>query len=150
MQQIGGSLNPADSDAAKMEFVDDFMASAAFQAIYSGMLVPGQANAFITKLEQTSGTTIPEPTRAQLVSNMANGTKTPAETLRAFMETPAVFNGFFNRGFVSMLYFGYLHRDPDTIGFNNWLLTLNQTSDYRHLTFGFIYAPEYRGRFGPQ
>jgi hypothetical protein len=110
--------------------------------------VPAQANAFITKLEQTSGITIPEPTRAQLVSDMANSTKTPAQTLKAFMETSAVFDGFFNRGFVSMLYFGYLHRDPDTIGFDNWLQTLNQTGDYRHLTFGFIYSTEYRSRFG--
>ena len=149
MQQIGGGLSPADSDAAKMEFIEDFMASAEFQAIYTGLLVPAQANAFITKLEQTSGVSIPEPTRSQLVSNMANSTKTPAETLKAFMETTAVFDGFFNRGFVSMLYFGYLHRDPDTLGFDGWLQVVNQTGDYRQLTFGFIYSIEYRGRFGP-
>lgn len=149
MQQIGGSLSPADSTAAKMEFIDDLIASPEFQAIYAGLLVPAQANAFISKLEMTSGVTIPEPLRTQLVSNMANGNKTPAETLRAFMESPAIFDAFYNRGFVSMLYFGYLHRDPDTAGFNNWLQQLNTTNNFRNLTFGFIYSTEYRGRFGP-
>ncbi len=148
MQQIGGNLSPAQSEAAKMEFINDFMATPEFQAIYAGLLTPAQANAFISQLETTSGTTIPEPLRSQLVNDMATSVKTPAETLRAFMESPAIFDAFYNRGFVSMLYFGYLHRDPDTVGFNNWLNQLNSDNNFRSLTFGFIFSDEYRGRFG--
>jgi hypothetical protein len=49
-----------------------------------------------------------------------------------------------------MQYFGYLRRDPDTIGYNNWVTTLtNDPSNYRHMIFGFLYSNEYRGRFGP-
>jgi hypothetical protein len=49
-----------------------------------------------------------------------------------------------------MQYFGYLRRDPDTIGFNNWVTTLNNDpSNFRHMIFGFLFSNEYRGRFGP-
>ncbi len=56
---------------------------------------------------------------------------------------------FFIQGFVSMQYFGYLRRDPDTTGYNNWVTTLtNDPGNYRHMIFGFIYSNEYRQRFG--
>ena len=60
-------------------------------------------------------------------------------------------NRFFIRAFVAMQYFGYLRRDPDTIGYNNWVTTLTQDpSNFRHMIFGFIFSTEYRGRFGAQ
>jgi hypothetical protein len=47
-------------------------------------------------------------------------------------------------------YFGYLRRDPDTIGYDNWVTTLtNDPSNFRHMIFGFLFSDEYRGRFGP-
>jgi hypothetical protein len=59
-----------------------------------------------------------------------------------------VFDKFFNRGFVTMQYFGYLRRDPDPIGFKNWVDTLNaDPSNFRHMIFGFIYSTEYLTRF---
>jgi hypothetical protein len=55
-----------------------------------------------------------------------------------------------------MQYFAYLHRDPDTTGWNDWVnVILNgkpsegiAPGDYNHLIFGFIYSTEYRKRFG--
>ena len=35
-------------------------------------------------------------------------------------------NQFFVRAFVAMQYFGYLRRDPDTIGYANWVTTLTR------------------------
>jgi len=47
-----------------------------------------------------------------------------------------------------MEYFGYLRRDPDTIGYKNWVDTLTvDPNNYRHMIFGFIYSDEYRSRF---
>jgi hypothetical protein len=50
-----------------------------------------------------------------------------------------------------MQYFGFLRRDPDTTGYNNWVTTLNaDPGNYRHMIFGFLYSSEYRSRFGLQ
>jgi hypothetical protein len=48
-----------------------------------------------------------------------------------------------------MQYFGYLHRSPDSIGYDNWVQSLRaDPGNYRHMIFGFIYSAEYRQRFG--
>jgi len=48
-----------------------------------------------------------------------------------------------------MQYFGYLRRDPEEVGFNDWLnyLTANPT-DFRTMVHGFVNSVEYRMRFG--
>ena len=49
-----------------------------------------------------------------------------------------------------MQYFGYLQRDPEPAGFNNWLNHLNANPrDCRTMIFGFLYSREYQSRFGP-
>jgi len=50
---------------------------------------------------------------------------TRGDVLRNIVESQAVADRFFNRAFVAMLYFGYLRRDPDAVGFQNWLDTIN-------------------------
>jgi hypothetical protein len=87
---------------------------------------------------------------------MAAGTLTPAQTLRAFIEQSVVWNKHFFPAFVAMQYFGYLRRDPEDAGYNDWVRVLTfgdapsgtPPSDYRHLIFGFVYSVEYRSRFG--
>ena len=74
------------------------------------------------------------------------------------IESQTVFDKFFNRGFVSMQYFGYLQRNPDDApdtnldGYNFWLTKLNQfNGDFRQadMVKAFITSSEYRSRFGP-
>jgi hypothetical protein len=87
---------------------------------------------------------------------MQAGTLTPAQTLRAFIEQKVIWDTYFYRAFVAMQYFGYLRRDPEPAGYDDWVdvLTNGRASagvapgDYRHLIFGFIYSIEYRQRFG--
>jgi hypothetical protein len=75
---------------------------------------------------------------------------TRAQVLREIVESQIVADRFFNRAFVTMQYFGYLRRDPDTVGFQNWLNTLNaDPNNFRHMIFGFLFSTEYRQRFGP-
>lgn len=95
-------------------------------------------------LIQTAGVT--PSSKQALINNYASAGR--AATVRAFIETPEVEAAFSDRGFVSMLYFGFLRGDPDTTGFNNYLQKLQQTADPRQLVFDFIYSTEYRGRFG--
>jgi uncharacterized protein (TIGR03118 family) len=147
--RIGGAQTPAESEAAKVLLFQEYVNSSDFQLIYGGLTDSAHASQFVAKLELTAGVTLPEPFRANLISQMQGGTLTADQVLRQFIEHSVVFNKFFNRGFVAMLYFGLLHRNPDTIGFGNWLTQLNSTGDQRPIVFGFIYSTEYRARFGP-
>jgi|GEM_PF-524042 len=148
LRRIGGAATPAETEAAKTALFQDYVNSAEFQTIYGGLTDSAHASQYVAKLEQTAGVTLPEPLRSNLISQMGAGTLTAAQVLRQFVESSVVFNKFYNRGFVSLLYYGLLHRNPDTVGFNNWLNQLNATGDQRPIMFGFIYSTEYRMRFG--
>jgi len=142
MQKVGGSLSPSQEAVAKDQYMNDFVTKPEFKAIYDALSNQG----YLDKLEQTTGVTIAN--KANLVAALNGGTQTRAQVLRTVIESQPVFDHFFNRGFVTMQYFGYLRRDPDTIGFKNWVDTLNaDPSNFRHMIFGFIYSTEYRNRF---
>ncbi len=103
---------------------------------------------------------VPQPnqpeqlTRTQIISKMANGERTAAQTLRSFVEQQVVYDKFFFRGFVAMQYFGYIRRDPEKAGYDDWVDVLTngrgeiKPRDYRHLIFGSIFSTEYCERFG--
>jgi hypothetical protein len=105
-------------------------------------------SAYVNALEQNAEVTVIN--KASLIASLDSGQMTRGQVLRNIVGSTAVDNRFFFRAFVAMQYFGYLRRDPDTIGYNNWVTTLtNDPSNYRHMIFGFLYSNEYRGRFGP-
>jgi hypothetical protein len=142
MQKVGGAQSPDQETASKNQYMNDFVQRPEFKNLYDAL----SNQAYVDKLEQTSGVTISN--KATLVAALNGGTQTRAQVLRTVIESQPVFDKFFNRGFVSMQYFGYLRRDPDTIGFQNWVNTLNaDPSNFRHMIFGFIYSTEYRNRF---
>ena len=165
MRRLSG-LSPAELEAAKTAFVADFMQKAEFQAIYTGLTNSANAAQFIAKLEEKAEVTLPASTttlpgqppqfgRQELINKMASGEFTAAQTIRAFIEQKVVFDRFFFRAFVAMQYFGYLLRDPEDAGYNDWVDVLTNgrgtipPGDFRHLIFGFVWSVEYRQRFGP-
>lgn len=142
MQKVGGAQSPTQEAASKIQYMNEFVTRPEFKNIYDALT----NQQFVDKLEQTSGVTISN--KASLVAALNGSTQTRAEVLRTVIESQPIFDKFFNRGFVSMQYFGYLRRDPDTIGFQNWVNTLNaDPANFRHMIFGFIYSTEYRNRF---
>jgi hypothetical protein len=142
MQKVGGAQSPDQEIASKNQYMNDFVNKPEFKALYDAL----SNQAYVDKLEQTAGVTISN--KANLVAALNGGTQTRAQVLRTVIESQPVFDKFFNRGFVTMQYFGYLRRDPDTIGFKNWVDTLNaDPSNFRHMIFGFIYSIEYMNRF---
>jgi hypothetical protein len=142
MVKVGGSLSPQQETDAKNQYMNDFVLRQEFKNLYDAL----SNSAYVDKLEQTSGVTVSN--KATLVAALNGGTQTRAQVARTVIESQPVFDKFFNRGFVSMQYFGYLRRDPDSIGFKNWVDTLNaDPSNFRHMIFGFIYSTEYRNRF---
>jgi len=145
LQQIGGSKTPSEEDAAKIVYTNAFAQRQEFQNRYGAV----SNSQFVNMLEQNAGVTLSN--KQALVDALNAGTNTRAGVLRSVVESQAVFDKFIIPGFVTMEYFGYLHRDPDTIGYQNWVDTLTANpNDYRHMIFGFIYSAEYRARFGPQ
>ena len=142
MQKVGGAQSPEQEAVSKNQYMNEFVQKPEFKAIYDGLSNQG----YVDKLEQTAGVTLSN--KADLVNALNAGTQTRAQVLRTFVESKPVFDKFFNRGFVTMQYFGYLRRNPDPIGFTNWVNTLNaDPSNFRHMIFGFIYSTEYLNRF---
>ena len=142
MQKVGGAQSPEQEVISKNQYMNEFVQKPEFKAIYDGLTNQG----YVDKLEQTAGVTLSN--KADLVNALNTGSQTRAQVLRTFVESKPVFDKFFNRGFVTMQYFGYLRRNPDPIGFTNWVNTLDaDPSNFRHMIFGFIYSTEYLNRF---
>jgi subtilisin family serine protease len=166
MRRLSGTQTPAQQEAARAAFVADFMQRSEFTTIYAGLTNAASAAQFIAKLEEKSGVVLPASNttlpgqppqfgRQELINKMASGEFTAAQTLQAFIEQKVVFDQFFFRAFVAMQYFGYLLRDPEDAGYNDWVDVLTNgrgaipPGDFRHLIFGFVWSVEYRQRFGP-
>jgi thermitase len=161
----GYGLSAGQQEQKVAAFTSGFMQRQEFADKY-GPATAANAARFISALEQTAKVTLPEVVpaaqpgqpqqygRPELIARMESGQLSPAEGLRAFIEQKIVFDRFFYRGFVAMQYFGYLRRDPDQAGYDDWVDVLEHgrdkiaPGDYRHLIFGFIYSEEYRKRFG--
>jgi hypothetical protein len=89
--------------------------------------------------------------RDLLVAGLNGGTETRATVLRKVAEAEELQTREFNAAFVTMEYFGYLRRDPDTAGFNFWLSKLNAFNGnfiQAEMVKAFISSSEYRQRFG--
>jgi hypothetical protein len=93
------------------------------------------------------------------VGELAGGTKTRAEVLRAVAEDADFDAREKNRAFVLMQYFGYLRRNPNDApepglnfdGYDFWLTKLNDHGGNfvsAEMVKGFITSGEYRQRFG--
>lgn len=171
MRRLSGLMTGAEQEIRREDFITRFMALSAFTSRFQGLTdSPNDAAAFVAKLENTVGVLLPASTttepgqppqygRQELIDKMKNNQFTPAQTMRAFIEQKSVWDKYFFRAFVAMQYFGYLRRDPEDAGYNDWVNVLTnggqtpdgQTvgpGDYRHLIFGFVYSVEYRERFG--
>jgi hypothetical protein len=144
MALVGGAQSPDSEALSKATYTDAFVQRQEFKNRYDAMSNSDYVNALETNAEVTL------TNKTDLINALNSNQKTRAQVLREIVELQAVTDKFFIRAFVAMQYFGYLRRDPDTIGFNNWVTTLTaDPSNFRHMIFGFIFSDEYRRRFGP-
>ena len=143
MALVGGPQSPESEVLSKAAYTEAWTQRTEFKARYDGL----SNAAYVDALEVNAEVTVAN--KSTLVAALNNGQMTRGEVLRNIVESQAVFDKDFNRAFVAMQYFGYLRRDPDTIGFQNWLDTLNaDPNNFRHMIFGFLFSTEYRQRFG--
>ena len=143
LAQIGGSNSPAQEEAAKVVYTNAFVQRQDFLALFPTSMTASQ---YVNALESNAGVTLSN--KQTLIDALTAGTMTRADVLRNVVESQVVFDKFIIPGFVTMEYFGYLRRDPDTVGYQNWVQTLTaDPNNFRHMIFGFIFSTEYHGRF---
>jgi len=144
MALVGGAQSPQLEIISKQVYMTSFVQRQEFKNRYDAL----SNSAYVDALEHNAEVTLAN--KAALVAALDGNQKTRAEVLREIVDLQSVTDKFFIRAFVAMQYFGYLRRDPDTIGYDNWVTTLTaDPSNFRHMIFGFIYSDEYRHRFGP-
>ncbi|MGI8732315.1 MAG: hypothetical protein ACR2LM_03310 [Pyrinomonadaceae bacterium] len=142
LAQVSGFLSPAELEAAKVAFINDFMARPAFANVYN----PLNNSQYVDALLLSAGIT--HAARDFWIAALTNGTRTRAQVLREIADSTEVYNKYYNQAFVVMQYFGYLRRDPDVL-YLDWIQVLNTTGDFRGMVNGFMNSLEYRFRFGP-
>jgi len=132
-------------ESGKAAFVDAFVQRAAFQTTY-GSLSNG---AYVDALIANTGVSFTSAERDTLVSGLGGG-MTRAQVLRTIVEDADVVAAKRNGAFVMMEYFGYLRREPDAVGFDNWLnklIQFNGNFEQAEMVRSFIVSTEYRQRF---
>jgi hypothetical protein len=155
--RLNGFQTPQEQQLNKDAFLLEFVNRAEFKTLYGQYLAANGLTAtdpagFVNALCAKTGVT--PASKQALITSLQNATKTPAKTLEDFILTPemsAVGTPLYDRGFITMQYFGYLRRDPEPGGFTFWQGQLmNQNSahyhDYRFMVGGFINSDEYRFR----
>jgi len=144
MAQVGGPQSPQSEAISKAAYMDAFVQRQEFKNRYDALSNSAYVDALATNAEVTL------TNKQALIDALNANQKSRAQVLREIVELQSVEDRFFIRAFVAMQYFGYLRRDPDTIGYSNWLTALTaDPSNFRHMIFGFLFSDEYRHRFGP-
>ena len=144
MALVGGPQSPQSEVLSKAAYTDAWVQRPEFKSRYDGL----SNSAYVNALEVNAEVTVSN--KQALIDALNGGQMNRSQVLRNIVESQAVSDRFFNHAFVAMQYFGYLRRDPDAIGFQNWVNTLNaDPSNFRHMIFGFLFSTEYRQRFGP-
>ncbi len=149
-------------EANKKKFAEDFTKRAEFRGLYDAL----SNSDYVERLFQTTGISASAQDKQALVTGLNNQTETRATVLLKVVDGAVVisegnqqftttygkafYDKEFNAAFVLMEYFGYLRRDPDPAGYQNWLTKLNTYGNYidAEMVKSFIISPEYRARFG--
>ena len=127
------------AEASKLAFAQKWVQRADFTALYPTDQPVGE---YVQALAARAGVQLSSAERDALQG------LSRAQILIKIADHPTVTKREFNPAFVRMQYFGYLRRDPEDKGFNDWLTYLNANpQDYPTMIWGFIYSPEYRNRF---
>jgi hypothetical protein len=142
LARVSGFLDANQLEAAKVQFIADFMARPAFANTYN----PLSNTQYVDTLLTTAGVTL--SSRQAMIDGLNNSTLTRAQVLRQIVESTAVATKYNHQAYAVMEYFGYLRRQPDGF-YLQWIAVLDSTNDPRGMVTGFVTSAEYRNRFGP-
>lgn len=142
-QRLKGLAMPEQEAVIKRELLAGWINLNEFKEKYASL----SDEEYVSRLIETSGVSFQG--RDELVAALRQGSKSRAEVLREFLESPAVREKFYNAAYVYLLYDRLLRREPDEAELGARLSLLDKTKDYRALSEAFINADEYRRRFKP-
>ena len=148
LARVSGFLDANQLEAAKVQFIADFMARPAFVSAYSFPNTPTGNQQYVDALLNTAGVTLPAATKQAMIDGLNNSTMTRAVVLRQIVESTEVSTKYNHQAYAVMEYFGYLRRQPDAF-YLDWIAVLDQSNNPRGMVTGFVTSPEYRNRFGP-
>ena len=148
-----------ETNANRAAFANNFAARTEFVNLYGAMTNESYVNTLTSRYGLTSITTTDPSnpdgqakvtlTISDLIGQLAAGTITRAQVLRALVQSDQVTNAEAVNAFVASQYYGYLRRTPEPQGFTNWVNYLNaHPGDFRTMINGFMNSTEYRLRFG--
>jgi hypothetical protein len=156
--RLNGPQTMTEQRLGKDAYLLDFMNKQEFRNLYgqylsTDLLLATDAAGFVNALCATAKIT--PASKQTLIDNLQNCAKDPAHTLEDFILTPemsSIGSLYYDRGFITMQYFGYLRRDSDAGGFQFWVNQLigpnaQHRQDYRFMVGGFLQSDEYRFRF---
>ena len=146
-QVIGGPT----LDAQKQQYAEAFVGRTEFVSRYANNFT---ADSFVDALianAQAAGINLGSQ-RDSLISRYNEGaslTESRGLVLRQVSDSATVRDAHYNAAFVTVEYFGYLHRTPEPQGFAFWLNVLNNAdaNNYRGMVCSFTTSTEYQHRF---
>lgn len=145
---VGG----ANLEAAQESFAESFVQRAEFLARYQAETsAESFVDALIRNVQESSGILLRDR-RTDLIRRYNSGAhrhQSRSRAVRGLIESQAFQQAEYNRVFVLMEYFGYLHRDPEPEGYAFWLNVLDnrEPGNYRGMICSFITSEEYQKRF---
>jgi len=142
LASVSGFLDANQLEAAKVAFINGFMARPAFVNTYN----PLTNQQYVDTLLNTAGIML--SSRQTMINGLNASTLTRAQVVRQIVESTEVSTKYNHQAYAVMEYFGYLRRQPDSF-YLQWIAVLDATSDPRGMVTGFVTSQEYRNRFGP-
>lgn len=142
---VSGFLTDADLESNKQELIAEIMSRPEFSNSYNGLT----NGAYVDKLVQTAGVTIPQSVKDVWMVGLSGGTRTRAQVYRELSERPEVISKYLHEAQVVSAYYGFFTRNPDG-AYLNFLQRLDSGEiNLGDLANAFINSIEYRSRFGP-
>ncbi|HMF58369.1 MAG TPA: DUF4214 domain-containing protein [Pyrinomonadaceae bacterium] len=138
----------AGLEASREAFAESFVQQPEFIQKYpQGLSGSEFVDSLLQSVELNSGVDLSSQRSALIDDFNSNGSR--ARVLRMVAENSPFSNAEYNRAFVLMEYFGYLHRNPDSTGYNFWLEVLNNRvpGNFRSMVCAFLSSSEYQRRF---
>jgi plastocyanin len=142
MRQIEGASG--DELAASQEaFLDEWMGRSEFKDRYDAL----SDKEYVESLLRTAGMSLAD--NDGMLGKLERASHTRSQVLREMIESAGLAQKVDESASVTMLYFGYLRRNPDAEDIKRLLeLMNNDPQAYRKVVQALINSDEYRSRFG--